>query len=288
MTIEQMRERKRELGYSYQKIAQLSGLPVGTVQKVLGGITKSPREETIWALEVVLKPMVPSQASVKERDAALFDSTGSCYKIPKGSLPDRIGEPAAIYGGGARRGKKQGEYTVEDYYALPDDMRVELIDGVFYDMASPSSMHQIVALEICIKISAYIKGKKGKCIPLMAPLDVQLDCDDRTIVQPDLLVVCDRSMIHQKVVYGAPDFIVEVLSSSTRRKDMSIKLGKYAEAGVREYWLVDPEKKRVLVYPLEQDELPVIYGFQDQVPVGIFGGELYVDFAQIDEYLEEF
>lgn len=287
MTIEQMRERKRELGYSYQKIAQLSGLPVGTVQKVLGGITKSPREETIWALEAVLKPMIPSQESVKGKDATTLDSTAFCYKAAKGNRPDRIGEPAAIYGGGARRDKKQGEYTVEDYYALPDDMRVELIDGVFYDMASPTSAHQILSFEMGMQISLYVKGKKGKCVPLMAPLDVQLDCDDRTMVQPDLLVVCDRSKIHQKVVYGAPDFIVEVLSPSTRRKDMSIKLGKYAEAGVREYWLVDPEKKRILVYPLEQDELPMIYGFQDQVPVGIFGGELCIDFGQIDEYLEE-
>jgi len=287
MTIEQMRERKREMGYSYQKIAQLSGLPVGTVQKVLGGITKSPREETIWALEAVLKPMIPSQESVGERDGTVLDSIGSYYKIPRDSRSDRIGEPTAIYGGGARRDKRQGEYTVEDYYALPDDMRVELIDGVFYDMASPMPVHQIVALEICIHMSTYIKGKKGKCVPLLSPLDVQLGCDDRTIVQPDLLVVCDRDKVRQNVVYGAPDLVVEVLSSSTRRKDMSIKLAKYTEAGVREYWMVDPDKKKVLVYLLEDDDLPVIYGFQDQVPVGIFGGELCIDFSQIDEYLEE-
>ncbi len=287
MTIEQMRERKRELGYSYQKIAQLSGLPVGTVQKVLGGITKSPREETIWALEAVLKPMIPGGEGIEEREAVTMDAERSSYNVPKRVWSDRIGEPAAVYGAGTGRGKKQGEYTVEDYYALPDDMRVELIDGVFYDMASPTSVHQIVALEICIQISTHIKGKKGKCVPLLAPLDVQLNCDDRTIVQPDLLVVCDRDKVRQRVVYGAPDLIVEILSSSTRRKDMSIKLAKYTEAGVREYWMVDPDKKKVLVYLLEGDDLPVIYGFQDQVSVGIFDGELCVDFAQIDEYVSE-
>ena len=122
---------------------------------------------------------------------------------------------------------------------------------------------------------------------MLAPLDVQLDCDDRTMVQPDLLVVCDRSKVQKKVVYGAPDLVVEVLSPATRRKDMSIKLAKYTEAGVREYWLVDPDKKKILVYLLEEDDLPTIYGFRDQVPVGIFGEELCVDFTQIDDYISE-
>ena len=280
MTIEQMRERKRELGYSYQKIAELSGLPVGTVQKVLGGITKSPREETIWALEAVLKPMVP------ENEYSVKTEYSSGKQTQNGGV-DRIGEPPSGYGSGVRREKKQGEYTVEDYYALPDDMRVELIDGVFYDMASPTSIHQILALEISIQISLFIKERKGKCIPMLAPLDVQLDCDDRTMVQPDLLVVCDRSKVQKKVVYGAPDLVVEVLSPATRRKDMSIKLAKYTEAGVREYWLVDPDKKKILVYLLEEDDLPTIYGFRDQVPVGIFGEELCVDFTQIDDYISE-
>ncbi len=281
MTIAEMRERKRELGYSYQKIAQLSGLPVGTVQKVLGGITRSPREETIWALEAVLKPMVPTGENGGSSVGGNY-SPDQC----KDSRFDQIGEAFPGYGS-ARRGKMQGEYTVEDYYALPEDMRVELIDGVFYNMAPPSSDHQIVILEMSIQISMYIKGQKGKCVPMIAPLDVQIQRDDRSMVQPDLLVVCDRSKIQKQVVYGAPDLIVEVLSASTRRKDMSIKLSKYSEAGVREYWLVDPEKKRILVYPLEQEELPMIYGFRDQVPVGIFGGGLSIDFAEIDDYLKE-
>ena len=293
MTIEQMRERKRELGYSYQKIAQLSGLPVGTVQKVLGGITRSPREETIWALEAVLKPMIPvidgsdwdqDLERRRELDPRLNLGRGD-HLISKDGWSDRIGEPAAGYGAGVRRAKRQGEYTVEDYYALPDDVRVELIDGVIYDMATPTTTHQILSMEIGLQISQYIKDKKGKCVSLLAPLDVQLDCDDRSVVQPDLLVVCDRDKVHKRMIYGAPDLVVEVLAAATRRKDMSIKLAKYTEAGVREYWMVDPDKKKILVYLLEGDDLPTIYGFRDQVPVGVFGGELCVDFAQIEEYL---
>lgn len=287
MTIEQMRARKRELGYSYQKIARISGLPVGTVQKVLGGITKAPREETIWALEAVLKPVVPEGENTLGRNVVSqehdFFSMGLSKRVGTG----QVGEPAVLYRSGSSRDRKQGEYTSEDYYALPDGMCVELIDGVFYDMASPGSAHQIIAFEIGMQISLYIKWKKGKCIPLMGPLDVQLGHDDRTVVQPDLSVVCDRDKVRKNAVYGAPDLVVEIMSAATRRKDMSIKLSKYAESGVREYWLVDPDRKRVLVYLLEQEELPVIYDFQDRVPVGIFHGELSVNFAQINEYLGE-
>ena len=279
MTIEQMRERKRELGYSYQKIAELSGLPVGTVQKVLGGITRSPREETIWALEAVLKPIPPTEEK--------FGSDETGYDLSRGSGVDHIGELPGSYGSRVRRQKKQGEYTVADYYALPDDVRVELIDGVFYDMATPAVIHQVVAFEITMQISSFIKSREGKCVPMMAPLDVQLGCDDKTVVQPDLLVVCDRNKIHKQQIQGAPDLVVEILSAATRRKDMSVKLSKYSESGVREYWLVDPDKKRVLVYPLEQEDLPMIYGFRDQVPVGIFGAAFRVDFAKIDDYLSE-
>lgn len=78
--------------------------------------------------------------------------------------------------------KKQGEYTLDDYYALPDERRVELIDGVIYDMASPSSVHQLIGSEIREQLKSYIKDKKGECIPFVAPIDVQLDCDDKTMV----------------------------------------------------------------------------------------------------------
>ena len=86
-----------------------------------------------------------------------------------------------------------------------------------------------------------------------------------------------------KNVYGAPDFIVEVLSKSTKKKDMYLKLGKYANADVREYWLVDPDKKIVLVYDFQNDEWPKIYGFDSIIPVSIFNGECEIDFNRIYE-----
>ena len=120
---------------------------------------------------------------------------------------------------------------------------------------------------------------------MAAPMDVQLDCDDKTMVQPDVMVICDRDKITRKCIYGAPDLAVEILSDSTKKKDMYVKLGKYMEAGVREYWLVDPKGKKVIAYDFEAEVTPSIYGFSSKVPVGIFGGECEVDFAKIYEYI---
>lgn len=253
MTIEQMRERKRELGYSYEQIAELANLPIGTVQKVLGGVTKSPRYDTLQALEEVFA----------DRQA------------------DVIREATAVY-----RTKKPGEYTLDDYMALPEDERVELIDGMFYDMAAPHTLHQAIIGEIFGVLRAYIRSNKGKCMALSAPTDVQLDCDNKTVVQPDVMIVCDRDKFKYGRVYGAPDFVVEVLSPSTAKKDGTLKLSKYCNAGVKEYWLVDPKKRRVVVYDLEKDAFPTVYTFEDEVPVGIFEGKCKVDFKEIYEYAQ--
>ncbi len=254
MTIREMQERKKELGYTYAQIAELSGVPVGTVQKVLGGITLTPRYETLMALEKVLGS----------------DTTGGQTGL--------LREAQGVYGI-----KRQGMYDLDDYYALPEDVRAELIDGVIYDMTAPTSVHQIIGGNIYSKLLQHVLGKGGKCIPMISPLDVQLDCDNKTMVQPDVVIVCDRDKIIERCVYGAPDFIIEVLSKSTKKKDSVIKLNKYLNAGVREYWMIDPVKKTVIVYDFEHDEYPVIYGFDAKVPVGIWDGDLEIDFAEVYE-----
>lgn len=253
MTLEEMRARKRELGYTYDQIAELSGLPVGTVQKVFLEITKSPRYDTLQALEKVLKSEQVSM--VKETSAYNVDV-------------------------------KQGQYTVEDYLRLPEEERVELIDGVIYDMAAPTDKHQIISDEIQSRFREHIRKNKGKCVTITAPLDVQLDCDNKTMVQPDVVIVCDRSKFKEGRIFGAPDLVVEVLSESTKKKDVVVKGAKYSSAGVREYWIVDPKKKRVHVFCYEQEDvLPTMYTFEHKVPVGIWNNECEVDFAEIYEYM---
>ncbi|MCD8335932.1 MAG: Uma2 family endonuclease [Lachnospiraceae bacterium] len=179
--------------------------------------------------------------------------------------------------------KRQGEYTLEDYYALPDDQRVELIDGVIYDMAAPNMAHQTAATEITFQLKNYINSHGGKCFAYSAPVDVQLDCDDRTMVQPDVLVICDRDKIIKRCVYGAPDLVIEILSPSSERKDLTIKLAKYIGAGVREYWVIDLRLEKVIVYDIEHNCRTAIYGMDKHVPVQIFGGDCQISFAGIME-----
>ncbi len=281
MTITEMNERKRELGYTDARISELSGVPLSTVRKVLGGITKAPRYDTIKALEKVLGKETAgsgynSRISDNETTAFNYDS---CMTS---GAPQGVREAQPVYSI-----KKQGEYTLEDYLAIPDERRVELIDGVIYDMSSPLGHHQIIAGQIYFHLVSYISGKGGPCIPFIAPIDVQLDCDDKTIVQPDVLILCDRSKYTPQRIVGAPDFVVEVLSKSTREKDMFLKLNKYRSAGVREYWMVDPDKKTVIAYHFENDDDLSVYTFRDKVPVGIYGGDCVIDFAPIDDYVSQ-
>ncbi len=261
MTIDEMNVKRQELGYSYKDIARLADMPLSTVQKILGGVTKNPRRESLIKIQQVL-----------------ILKTTHDEKLPTDNMLLRESPPAY-------NAKKT--YTIDDYYALPDEQRVELIDGVFYDMAAPSSPHQFIGGNIHAKLFNHVAVHKGNCLPMMSPVDVQLDCDDKTMIQPDVLIVCDRSKVTKRGIFGAPDFLVEVLSPSTRKKDMTLKMTKYLNAGVKEYWIIDPDKRKVVVYDLVTLDIPMIYGFQDDIPVGIWEGKCMINLSDVDQLLDE-
>ena len=183
---------------------------------------------------------------------------------------------------------KEDRYTLADALAWDEQDRIELIDGAPVMMAPPSRAHQEALMELSAQLHAYLRGKKCKVYP--APFAVRLferegerpeDVD--TLVEPDISVVCDPSKLDDIGCKGAPDLIVEILSPSTRKKDCTLKVQKYMNAGVREYWIVDPDKKAVITYRFEGEDIPGIsmYTFQDKVPVGIFEGSLEIDFQEI-------
>ncbi len=186
---------------------------------------------------------------------------------------DQVHEPEALYDY-----KRQGEYTLEDYYALPDDRRVELIDGVFFEMDAPGTDHQTAAAQIFRQLDEYIDSQGGSCVPFVSPIDVQLDCDDRTMVEPDVVLLCDMKKNVGRCIYGAPDLVMEVLSPSTSRKDQTLKLYKYRNAGVREYWIIDLQREKVTVYDFEHKKHPAIYGMDAPIPVGIYDGKCEIRF----------
>ncbi len=277
MTIKEMLEIKENRGYSYSQLSEYTGVPSITLQKIFTGKTKNPRTATLNAIEKVLT----SEESLYQGKAYEYGTTKSPVLM----------DPDAAYGEDDHgdRAKKQGEYTLEDYYALPDERRVELIDGVFYDMTSPRIVHQDISYIIHSAIANYIKKNKGDGKAFFAPVDVQLDCDDRTMVQPDVLVVCDRSKIKGFGIYGAPDFLVEILSKSTRNKDMSIKVTKYLEAGVREYWIVDPHNRCLIKYNfMDEDFVPEVMPLKGTAPVSVFENKLKINLDEIAASIDEF
>lgn len=167
--------------------------------------------------------------------------------------------------------RKEDIYTVEDIYSLPDGKRAELIDGQIYYMAPPSWRHQQISGKLYQKIANYIDGRNGKCEVLAAPFAVFLNDDDINYVEPDISVICDLSKLDDKGCHGAPDWVIEIVSPSSRPRDYMTKLFKYRTAGVREYWIVDPIKQRITVYFFEK-ELVEEYPFGADIPVGIYEG----------------
>lgn len=173
-------------------------------------------------------------------------------------------------------------YTEDDYYHLPENIRAELIEGQFYNMSAPSRVHQKILMELSGTIREYIKAENGSCEVYPAPFAVKLFGDDKTIVEPDISVICDPNKFTDRGCTGAPDWITEIISPSTSSHDYVRKLHLYAEAGVREYWIVNPMKQNILVYFFEQNHLEVeVYTFQDEIKVNIYD-DLVIDFKEID------
>jgi len=159
-------------------------------------------------------------------------------------------------------------FTYADYKAweLKPGERFELINGVAYAMSAPNVSHQRLQMRLSGEFYAFLKGKK--CEVFAAPFDVRLfyeeDDSDDTVVQPDVIVVCDPKKLGEEGCRGAPDLVVEILSPSNMAMEMERKLLLYREAGVQEYWIVDPKDKHISIYTLKSGEYTLqTYRIQD-------------------------
>ncbi|MCX4325695.1 MAG: Uma2 family endonuclease [Lachnospiraceae bacterium] len=163
-------------------------------------------------------------------------------------------------------------YNIDDIYNLKNGERAELIDGQIYYMSPHNTNHQRILNFINTEINIYIRQNNGICEVFPAPFSVFLFADDTKYLEPDISVICDKDKINSKGCNGAPDWIIEIISPATKKMDYYTKLALYQEAGVREYWIVDPYKRTTVVYDMEHDESPLIYQFADNIPVGIYPG----------------
>ena len=171
-------------------------------------------------------------------------------------------------------------YTYVDYLNWPDDEKWEIIYGEPYAMSpAPSTDHQVILGELFYQFRSYLKNRS--CQIFVAPFDVRIPLEEendentKTVIQPDISIICDINKIDSKGCKGAPDLVVEIVSSSTFRKDVKDKFFLYERSGVKEYWLVYPNEKTVMVYKLGENGKygrPEVYSEEDSVKVGIFQG----------------
>lgn len=177
------------------------------------------------------------------------------------------------------------QITLKQYEELPEDQRVEVFEGIVYDMASPSQEHQTISMELSTLINTYIKERNGSCRVFHAPFDVKLSDKPLTIVQPDIMVICDKNKLDGKRCNGAPDFVIEIVSPGNPADDYIRKLYYYKNAGVREYWIVDPRRKTVTINYFENNMLNIQYSFDSVIKVNIYEN-LFINFSDIDKLLD--
>ena len=266
MSVRELKELKKKYGYTNEMISEMTGVPLSTVQKIFSGATKHPRYDTLLELTKGMSDHKYDMATyvVREEAAEYSVEYENQFKADSDS-----------------RWPRQGHYTVQDIRALPDEIRVELIDGVIYDMTAPRPIHQDLLFELALEFRKCVDASGSDCKVRLAPFDVRLLSDDRNMFQPDIFITCDESKNNGEFYDGAPELAVEILSPSTRRKDFIVKAPSYQKAGVREYWIVDPKDEKVWVFFYEEDALPVTYSFSDIIPVRISDGKCEIDFAKI-------
>ena len=185
---------------------------------------------------------------------------------------------------------QEKRYTYADLLSWDDSTRYELYDGQPVALASPSDVHQTICAELLRQLANYLVGKQCKVFP--APFDVRIFEEDGdspddvdTVLQPDLMVVCDQNKVDQRGVHGAPDLVIEILSPSSLRCDRLVKFNLYQKAGVREYWIVDPDSRTVSVYTLEDGayHAAVVYSHDLAVPVGVLD-DCRIDLPAVFDY----
>jgi Uma2 family endonuclease len=203
----------------------------------------------------------------------------NCDKMVLFLGDDIMGEPIK---------KENKKLTYKDYLTWPDDERWELIDGVAYDMSpAPSREHQRISGELVRQFANYLHGKT--CEVYAAPFDVRLaekderDEDIETIVQPDISVICDSSKLDEKGCKGSPTLVIEIVSPHTAQKDVKRKFSLYEKVGVKEYWIIHPDDKTVMIFRLGEDNRygrPATYIEDEEIKVDILG-ELVIDLKSV-------
>ncbi len=291
MTVEELKARKKKLKLTTKELAYRADLPVGTVSKIFTGETKNPSFLTIEKLDAALEKEEklarlqayeaamaqyfkehPEDAGDQKKFESIYRSRlhlnnePICYAKPMDDDLE-IRDNLAL---------QLRPMIASDLTDLGEKKAYQLIDGrlIVAEMAGVS--HQRMVRHIGRQIDQFISDNGGACEVFDVGVNVYLDADEFTLVIPDIAVVCNPSVINDKGVWGAPDWIIEVVSASTRKIDYHKKLHKYMDSGVREYWIVDIDRQMVTVCVNGEPMQVIIYGFNQGVPVTIYDKKLII------------
>ena len=250
MDISKLRQLKKNTNMTNAEIAELSGIPFSTVNKIFSGATENPRYATLLAIEQVL--------TAKQKLPFYYDESKQ--------EPCLVGEAATSYCYTAR------SYNSTDIESLSEGTRAELINGKLYLLAAPTRIHQFLVGELLFALKSHIRTSNGGCHVYTAPFAVRLFADDSTYVEPDLAVICNKDNLTEKGCNGAPDITIEIVSPGNASHDYVTKLAKYQQAGVREYWIINPETQKTLVMNFENSANTGEYDFADSITSGVLSG----------------
>lgn len=265
MNVEKLKQLKKDAGYTNKMIADESGVPIGTVQKVFSGETSAPRYKTLKAIEAVLIP-------------------ASGIGFPQGGFPSELGRSNAGAGSVAFNSDSTN-------INVNSDVGADITDAANSVAPARSVLNDMIAQEIIFQIRSALQ-ERGANVYFPAPGTlVQLpvvggrisegDGVPDGIVYPDVSLVLSRDKITAEGIVGAPDLIVEVMDGETRSMQIATRPELYRRAGVREYWMVDTDAKNITAYDFAGEALPSMFGFSGRVPVKIFGDDCQVNFAQL-------
>lgn len=207
------------------------------------------------------------------------------FRMIEGGKSHSAADAAAQQEGADHTAREKGvqsedrTYTVKDIEALPEGVRAELIDGKMYMMAAPTLTHQDILGWLNMRIRLRITEKGGSCRVLPAPFAVYIKDDEHNYVEPDISVICDKDKLDEKGCHGAPDWVIEIVSPSSKTMDYFRKCSLYEAASVREYWIIDPKEKCVMVNDFAHGTSRQ-YSFSEQIKAGIYE-DFFLDFNEV-------
>ena len=261
MNIADLVARKKALKLTNKKLADLTGIPVSTINKILGGVTKSPGYDTLLAIEDAIGKIEKASG-----------------KIPKYEYHKSIDQPMMVretsnYALNTRK------YTEDDINNLPEGDLAELIDGVLLFKGMPSLTHERIISKLSFKISDFIQRNGGSCEVFSShyAMRLQNEDDETNIFLPDIMVVCNKDIMKEDCLDGAADWIIEVVSPGTSKNDYQKKVYHYRKGGIREYWIIDPIKNVLTVFDFNSEkecrqEGITIYSWDENISSMVFTG----------------